>query len=97
MKTVKALALGALLALSHPLLAQDPEKKGDAGAQKPAEGKVEITVEGARNDEEAKARLHADSLLSRCVIKPVMTDEEIDLCRRAYLLTRRAAAGMPAR
>ena len=97
MNTAIALVLGALVALPYPVLAQDAGKRPDAEAQKPAEGKMEITVEGARNDEEVKARLHADSLLSRCVIKPVMTDEEINLCKRAYLLTRRAAAGLPAR
>jgi len=97
MKTAKALVLGALLALSYPLLAQDAEKKAEADAQKPVESKMEITVQGARNEQETKARLQSDQLLSRCVIKPVMTDEEINLCKRAYLLTRRAQAGLPAR
>jgi hypothetical protein len=61
-------------------------------AAKPEEAKKpdepQITVKGAKDEEATKARLRADALLARCVIKPVMTDEEIQLCISAYKQTR---------
>ena len=50
--------------------------------------RAQITVKGAKDEEATKARLRADALLARCVIKPVMTDEEIALCVAAYKQTR---------
>jgi hypothetical protein len=64
--------------------------EGDKPAAKdPAE--PQITVRGAKTEAEVKARLHADSMLARCVIKPVMTDEEIALCSEAHRLSREVA------
>ena len=57
--------------------------------KEPAE--PQITVRGAKTEAEVKARLHADSMLARCVIKPVMTDEEIALCSEAHRLSREVA------
>ena len=80
-----AVLLAALFAL--PALAADDDKDKDA-AKPDAAPKTEITVKGAKGDEAAKAKLRADALLARCVIRPVMTDEEIDLCKSAYAATR---------
>jgi len=66
--------------LALPALAEEAKP-----ADKPsAEPKAEITVKGAKNDEAAKAKLRADAAIARCQIKPVMTDEEIQVCVTAY-------------
>ncbi len=55
------------------------------GAIKPAaDAEPQVSVKGAKSEEATKAKLRADSLLARCMIKPVMTDEEIALCKAAY-------------
>jgi len=78
-----ALAL-LLLLLAFPAAAQEKP-----AAQEPAE--PQITVQGAKTEEQAKARLRADAMLARCTIKPVMTDEEIALCAQAHRMSRQAA------
>lgn len=82
-------ALLALLALPLGAFAADEAK----GAIKPADDKQEpqISVKGAASEAAAKEKLRADALLARCVIKPVMTDEEIDTCKTAYRLSDAAA------
>lgn len=63
------------------------EAKGDAKpapAAEPQASEPQVSVRGAKSEEAAKAKLRADALLARCVIKPVMTDEEISLCKQAY-------------
>ncbi len=55
------------------------------GTIKPAaDAEPQVSVKGAKSEEATKAKLRADALLARCVIKPVMTDEEISLCKQAY-------------
>ena len=82
---MKAIAIAAVaLALAGPALAEDP-KEEKAAAKKP---EPQVTVKGAKSEEEAKARLRADAAVQRCVIKPVMTDEEIALCTTASRLRR---------
>jgi hypothetical protein len=73
-----AFALALCLSTSH---AAD-EVKGDIKPAAPAE--PQVSVKGAKSEEATKAKLRADALLARCVIKPVMTDEEISLCKQAY-------------
>ena len=77
-------ALALLLLVALPAGAQEKP-----AAQEPAE--PQITVQGAKTEEQAKARLRADAMLARCTIKPVMTDEEIALCAQAHRLSRQAA------
>jgi hypothetical protein len=75
----------ALLFFAAPAVAQDkPAEKGT-----PAE--PQITVQGAKTEEQTKARLRADSLLARCIIKPVMTDEEKAVCADAYRVSQEVA------
>lgn len=52
--------------------------------EKRAPPKMEITVPGTTTEAQAKGKLRKDTHLARCVILPVMTDEEIDLCKAAY-------------
>ena len=63
---------------AKPPAVDDPDKKTEP----------QITVKGAKDEAAAKAKLRADVLLARCEIKPVMTDEEILLCKTAYKQTR---------
>ncbi len=76
-----ALALASALLLPAARAAEEAK-----GAIKPAAEPAEpqISVKGAKGDEATKAKLRADALLARCVIKPVMTDEEISVCKQAY-------------
>ena len=78
-------ALLACLALPLGAFAAEEAK----GAIKPADDKQEpqISVKGAASEAAAKEKLRADALLARCVIKPVMTDEEINTCKTAYRLS----------
>lgn len=84
-----ALALAAAPALaqqqSRTLTSADVAKSEAARKAEP-----QITVQGAKNEQEAKARLRADAKLRECVIKPVMTDEEITACKTAYRMTTEA-------
>ena len=73
-----ALALALCLCAAH---AAD-EAKGDI--RPAATSEPQVSVKGAKTEEATKAKLRADALLARCVIKPVMTDEEIALCKQAY-------------
>ncbi len=97
MKTVTGIAIAALLGLPLGVLAQQaptPDKAAAQGEKRQGEQRqIEITVPGAKSEQEAREVLSADALLARCVIKPVMTDAEIELCQRAYRLTRQANAG----
>lgn len=91
-----AVAFVLFLAAAPWAAAQQPPRvlNADDAARSEAARKAEpqITVSGARNEQEAKARLRADAKLRECVIKPVMTDEEIATCSTAYRMTREAAA-----
>jgi hypothetical protein len=98
MRLAMFIALAGCLVLGSAL-AQDAAKGRAAKAPAAAPQSVpvepegdkpepQITVKGAKNEEETKARLRADALLARCIIKPVMTDDEIDLCKRAYRESR---------
>ncbi len=87
--------LAAALAAAAFSSAFAAEPKETAAPQEPAaaaEPKAEITVPGAKNEDEAKAKLRADAAVSRCVIKPVMTDDEIQACIRAYRQSDRELA-----
>lgn len=92
MATVKMAIAAALLALGVPAVAGTfdvaPPKTEPPGSarseEKPAPPKIQITVPGAATEAQAKARLSKDTHLARCVIKPVMTDEEIETCKTAY-------------
>ncbi len=88
------LLLAALLWSAVPAFAQDDQPKETASPKEPpvAESKAEITVPGAKNEEQAKARIRADAAVSRCAIKPVMTDDEIQACIRAYRQSDREIA-----
>lgn len=81
-KTFPLVALAGLL-VAGAAFAQDAAK-ADAG-KKP---EPQITVKGTSSEEEAKRVLRGNALLARCVIKPVMTDEEIGLCKEAYQKSR---------
>jgi uncharacterized OsmC-like protein len=86
-----ALLLAAALACAAPAFAQEASKapaKPAADAEAKSGDEAQITVKGAKNEAAVKAKLRADALLARCVIKPVMTDEEIQLCVTAYKQTR---------
>jgi hypothetical protein len=74
----------AMLVLATPAAAQDKP-----AAQQAAE--PQITVQGAKSEEQTKARLRADALFARCAFKPVMTDEEIAVCTEAHRLSREVA------
>ncbi len=82
---IPALFAAALAAAAFSSAFAD-EPKDTAAPQEPAaaEPKAEITVPGAKNAEQAKAKLRADAAIGRCVIKPVMTDDEIQACIQAY-------------
>ena len=84
------LAAAVLLALFSAAAPGAEEAKGTI---KPADDKQEpqISVKGAQSEAAAKEKLRADALLARCVIKPVMTDEEIATCKTAYRLSDAAA------
>ncbi len=88
------LLFAALLALAAaPVGAQDEAKEtADPKQPKAAEPKAEITVAGTKGEEGAKAKLRADAAISRCRIKPVMTDEEIQVCVQAYRQSDRQIA-----
>jgi hypothetical protein len=75
-RSFAAPALALLLSAAH---AAD----GPTGDVKPAP-EPQVSVKGAKSEEATKAKLRADALLARCRIKPVMTDEEISLCKQAY-------------
>ena len=86
---MKAAALAfALLLAAAPASAQDAKDGATAKPAADAQDKAQITVKGAKSEEATKAKLRADVLLARCQIKPVMTDEEIQLCVAAYKQTR---------
>lgn len=73
-------ALALVLFLSTTHAAEEA-----TGTIKPAaEPEPQVSVKGAKSEEATKAKLRADALLARCVIKPVMTDDEISLCKQAY-------------
>ena len=92
MVPVKIAIAAALLALGAPAVGGTfdvvpPKTEPPAAArseEKPAPPKIQITVPGARTEAQAKARLSEDTHLARCEIKPVMTDEEIEICKTAY-------------
>ena len=92
MNPVKISLTAAFLAIGAPALAETfdvPPPRFESAAparseDKPAPPKIEITVPGAKTEAEARARLSRDSHLARCLIKPVMTDEEIETCKTAY-------------
>jgi len=78
--------ISALLAAA-PVRAADDSTAAEPGTPVGAPEKKpepQITVKGAKDEEAVKARLRADVALTRCVIKPVMTDEEIRICKEAY-------------
>ena len=56
-----------------PAQAQDDQKR--AAEEKRAQAKLE---------QEKQAKAKRDQLMSQCVIKPVMSDDEIAKCRAAY-------------
>jgi len=87
---VGAISLIVLIAISLESRAQEGKTVSAAGQQREDKtaSKVEIRASGAKSEEETRARLRADALLAQCVIKPVMTDEEINLCKQAYRLAR---------
>ena len=91
MKTI-ALAALATLALAGPASAEDLKgpatEPSQAKAEAPKKQEPQISVAGAKSEEQTKARLRADAAVQRCVIKPVMTDEEIQLCTTASRLRR---------
>lgn len=86
MEFLRPIVLAALLVLGGQAFGQAParEDAAKAPAQDARKPEPQITVRGAKTEEQTKARLRADALLARCIIKPVMTDEEIDLCKKAY-------------
>jgi hypothetical protein len=84
MKNLLSFATFALLCAS-PAFAAEESAKDPQAAKEP---KAEITVKGTKNEEEAKAKLRADAAVARCVIKPVMTDDEIRICVDAYRQSR---------
>ena len=59
-------------------------------AQKPP-AEPQITVQGAKDEAQTKARLRADQMMARCQYKPVMTDEEIAQCKDAQRASMEAA------
>ena len=80
MKSPASIAFTLLLI---PGFASSQEQKPPAEPQ--------ITVQGAKDEAQVKARLRADQMMARCQYKPVMTDEEIALCRDAQRATAEAA------
>jgi hypothetical protein len=86
MKTIALAAFAAVTLVGAPAFAEDAAKEGAKPPAKKPE--PQITVEGAKTEEETKARLRADAAMQRCVIKPVMTDEEIQLCTTASRMRR---------
>jgi hypothetical protein len=98
LKIAGAVVFAGLLALAaaeglaqdeaRPLEARPLEARQNSFSGPPLSNPdINITVRGAKNEEEVKGKLRADALLARCVIKPVMTDAEIELCKTAYRLT----------
>ena len=88
-----SIAALALLLAAAPALAQESRTlsaEDVARAEAVRKSEPQITVQGAKNEQEAKARLRADAKLRECVIKPVMTDEEITTCKAAYRMTTEA-------
>lgn len=92
MESLKSAVAAVLLALAAPALAGTfdvtPPPPAPAAPvrdeEKPAQPKMEITVPGTTTEAQAKGKLRKDTHLARCVILPVMTDEEIDVCKAAY-------------
>ena len=80
---IRCVAVLAGLLVGSQGLAQDAAKPAPEKKPEP-----QITVKGATTEQAAKDVLRGDALLARCVIKPVMTDEEIELCKAAYRQSR---------
>jgi len=77
---LSALSLAAAASAAQGPARQEVQPKEPAVAPP----KIEITVPGTKSEEQAKGKLRANALLTQCVIKPVMTDEEIRACVTAY-------------
>ncbi len=84
MKISTLVALAGMLVATHAF-AQDAAKPAADADKKP---EPQITVKGTSTEAEAKRVLRGDALLARCVIKPVMSDEEIAICKEAYQKSR---------
>ncbi len=91
---MRPFALLLLAALAIPPAAAQDQPKDTAEPKPPASAqpKAEITVQGTKTEEQAKAKLRADAAVGRCTIKPVMTDDEIQACIRAYRQSDREIA-----
>jgi 4-aminobutyrate aminotransferase-like enzyme len=73
----------------------EPQKPEAAGAIQPAPAAAEAAQDEEKQKKKAEARRQAqiehaaaekklrEDLIAACVIKPVMTDDEIALCRKA--------------
>jgi len=92
MKKIFLILVLGLIATS--LGAQTPqapsdEKQMDSEAEKKAQAAEREQARRASEAERAKDyKLQLEELYKACVIKPVMSDEEIEACRRAYRFDR---------
>ncbi len=83
-----AFALALFLSTAHAAdEAKGETKPAPAAEPQGSATEPQVSVKGAKNEEATKAKLRADALLARCVIKPVMTDAEIAICKEAYRAT----------
>jgi hypothetical protein len=80
-----ALVIIVVLTAGHAL-SQDKPPAPDAAAKKEAALSAQAERERAAEQKRLARKQLDEEISRRCVIKPVMTDAEIDACRLAYRL-----------
>ena len=85
---VLGLTATSLAAQAPQAPADDQQAAMDAEAQKKAAEEREQARRAAQADREKDYKLQLEELYKACAIKPVMSDEEIEACRRAYRFDR---------
>jgi hypothetical protein len=96
---ISGVLIAFFVALSPCAFAQDkaaPDKPlplDDRPLQKPLDDKAAQEKAKAEREEQRRAaaekkaldyKLYKEELFKQCVIRPVMTDDEIDACKKAY-------------
>jgi hypothetical protein len=77
--------IAALVALSPGAFAQDKAPPiDDKAAQEQEKQAREAERRAAAEKRALDYQRYKDELMKKCVIKPVMTDDEIELCKKAY-------------
>jgi hypothetical protein len=81
-----ALVIIVVLSAGHALSQDKPPAAADAAAKKEAALSAQAERERAAEQKRLARKQLDEEISRRCVIKPVMSDAEIDACRLAYRL-----------